>query len=533
MENNKKESEKTKIIVRQDNGKSNVPHLTWGEYIHQVNSYKWWIIAVSLIGALAGFGGAKYLINPKREKITSSLSFRLPLNKQQDAFLDGTPFDGRNLVSKANVDAVIKSNSDFKNLNPDKVYSALSISPVEVTTNNETRSSKTEFNLVTSAKPFDSSKQAQAFIGALIDYEVNNVSLPKIERIRLSTPFTRNESEDLESIKNSSFSQTTSYLSSLDNIISANYKDLISVFGENAFVSDNSSLLSLSTAYSKFSDKMDLLEGEFTTNYYVNFQDGKEEIVRNDCVQFGKQYKDELNTVETNLIHTNELLTKLSNIKTPDFQIGKQITELTEASSSLLKQKNSLISSLKNIGYTVTSVNDTTVVSENPDSTTGFYPSLNFYKENKNSSNSANKEKAIAWKQGSEGYATSLSERYQSLSNQYTIANNATKRLYKNSANAIYVKEANNGKLTGHLSNSIVAVAGLVLGFFVSSLLLAEIGRNLEFKKKNEGAKAFVNQPKTEETKSDFEEEGNDSSSKKTDTKESHTNSDCDQSKTE
>lgn len=39
MENNKKESEKTKIIIRQDNGKSNVPHLTWGEYIHQVNSY--------------------------------------------------------------------------------------------------------------------------------------------------------------------------------------------------------------------------------------------------------------------------------------------------------------------------------------------------------------------------------------------------------------------------------------------------------------------------------------------------------------
>ncbi|MDY3209686.1 MAG: hypothetical protein SOX24_04490, partial [Candidatus Enterosoma sp.] len=117
-------------------------------------------------------------------------------------------------------------------------------------------------------------------------------------------------------------------------------------------------------------------------------------------------------------------------------------------------------------------------------------------------------------------------ERYQSLSNQYTIANNATKRLYKNSANAIYVKEANNGNLTGHLSNSIVAVAGLVLGFFVSSLLLAEIGRNLEFKKKNESAKAFVNQPKTEDTKSDFEEEGNDSSSKEPDTKESHTDSD-------
>ena len=508
MENNKKESENTKVIIRQDNGKSNVPHLTWGEYIHQVNSYKWWIIAVSLIGALAGFGGAKYLINPKREKITSSLSFRLPLNKQQDAFLDGTPFDGRDLISKANVDAVIKNSSDFKNLNPDKVYSALSISPVEVTTDNKTISSKTEFNLVTSVKPFDGSEQAQAFIGALIDYEVNNVSLPKIERIKLSTPFTRNESEDLESIKNSSFSQTTSYLSSLDNIISANYKDLISVFGENSFVSDNSSLLSLSTAYSKFSDKMDLLEGEFTTNYYVNFQDGNEEIARNGFVQLGKQYKDELNTVETNLIHTNELLTKLSNIKAPDSQIGKQITELTEASSSLLKQKNSLITSLKNIGYTVTSVNDTTVVSENPDSTTGFYPSLNFYKENKNSSDSARKEKAIAWKQGSEGYPTSLSERYQSLSNQYTIANNATKRLYKNSANAIYVKEANNGNLTGHLSNSIVAVAGLVLGFFVSSLLLAEIGRNLEFKKKKEGVKPIVNQPK-EETKSDFEEEGN------------------------
>ena len=71
---------------------------------------------------------------------------------------------------------------------------------------------------------------------------------------------------------------------------------------------------------------MDLLEGEFTTNYYVNFQDGNEETARNGFVQLGKQYKDELNTVETNLIHTNELLTKLSNIKAPDSQIGKQIS---------------------------------------------------------------------------------------------------------------------------------------------------------------------------------------------------------------
>ncbi len=516
MDNNKKDSEQTKIIIRQDNGKANSPRLTWGEYIHQVNSYKWWIIAVSLIGALAGFMGSKYVLNQKKEKITSSLSFRLPLNKDQDAFIDGTPFDGRDLISKSNIEAVIKSNSDFKSLNPDKVYSALSISPVEVTTDNETTNSKTEFTLVTSVKPFESSEQAQSFIGALIDYEVNNVSLPKIDRIKLSSPFSGNEAEDLKSIKESSFSQSTSSLSTLNTIISTNYKDLVSVFGENSFVSDNSSLLSLSTAYSKISDKMDLLEGEFTSNYYVNFQDGKEDESRNAFVQLGKKYKDELRSVENELSNNRELLAKLSNIKTPDSQIGKQITELTNTITELANRKNTLIASLENIGYTYTTSNDTTIVSDSPDKATGFYPSLKFYKENKNSSDSANKSKALAWKQGSESYATSLSERYQSLSNQYIIANNATKGLYKNSANAIYVKEANNGTLSGHISNTIVAVAGLVLGFVASSLLLAEIGRNLEFKKKTAN-QPIIQKPKDEDVKSDFLEEESSSASKKED----------------
>ncbi len=514
MDNNKKDSEQTKIIIRQDNGKANSPRLTWGEYIHQVNSYKWWIIAISLIGALAGFMGSKYVLNPKREKITSSLSFRLPLNKAQDAFIDGTPFDGRDLICKSNIEAVIKSNSDFKSLNPDKVYSSLSISPVEITADNETANSKTEFTLVTSVKPFDSSEQAQAFIGALIDYEVNNVSLPKIDGIKLSTPFTRDVVKDLEGIKESSFSQSTSSLSTLNTIIFTNYKDLVSVFGENSYVSDGNSLLFLSTAYSKISDKMDLLDGELTSNYYVNFEDGKEEESMDSFIQLGKKYKDELKNVENELSSNKELLAKLSNIKTPDSQIGKQITELTNVITELSNRKNSLIASLGNIGYTFTTSNDTTIVSDSPDKATGFYPSLKFYKENKNSSDSTNKSKALAWKQGSESYATSLSQRYQSLSNQYIIANNATKVLYKNSANAIYVKEANNGTLSGHISNSIVAVAGLVLGFFASSLLLAEIGRNIEFKKKK-ADQSIIQQPKEEEVKSDFLEDESSSASKK------------------
>lgn len=89
MENKKNEQEKTNIIIRQEQKKGEEPHLTWGSYIHQVNVFKWWILGVTLVGAIAGYAGAKFVLNPRRENITSTLSYSLPLNNDSSEFIDG------------------------------------------------------------------------------------------------------------------------------------------------------------------------------------------------------------------------------------------------------------------------------------------------------------------------------------------------------------------------------------------------------------------------------------------------------------
>lgn len=507
---NKKENQQTKIIVRQDSNKSEGPHLSWGEYRHQVNSYKWWIIAVTLLGGIAGFAGTKFILNPKRETVTSTLSFSLPLNETQDSFLDGTPFDGRNLISKENIKAVIENNEDFKGLNADKVFSALSRFPVENKDANGTVSySKTNFVLVSYSSPFSSAKQTQAFVGALIDHEVNDVFVPKLENLSLANPFIQNETTDLTNIERNSFVESLSSLKTLDSLLTENYSTLLNTFPGSSVIEGTDTLLSLNNSYTLISKQIERRSGSLNTNFYVNFTDGQEEEKRNGLKTRGKDYKEQLSMIESSIKSKQEALSPLVQIQQPDFGISQQIVSLSNEISNLNSKKDSLVQSLKSFGYTVTVSTESVLVSEDLDSSTGYYPALKFYKENKDSSDTAKKEKALTWKKESENYLTSLKDRYKERSKQYKSANKATQVLYKNSNNKIYVKEANYGTVSGHISPYLVAGVGLVLGFFISSLLLAEIGRNLEFKKKKEGVKPIVNQPKTEETKSDFEEEGN------------------------
>ena len=268
-------------------------------------------------------------------------------------------------------------------------------------------------------------------------------------------------------------------------------------------------LLSLNNSYTLISKQIERRSGSLNTNFYVNFTDGQEEEKRNGLKTRGKDYKEQLSQIESSIKSKQEALSPLVQIQQPDFGISQQIVSLSNEISNLNSKKDSLVQSLKSFGYTVTVSTESVLVSEDLDSSTGYYPALKFYKENKDSSDTAKKEKALTWKKESENYLTSLKDRYKERSKQYKSANKATQVLYKNSNNKIYVKEANYGTVSGHISPYLVAGVGLVLGFFISSLLLAEIGRNLEFKKKKEGVKPIVNQPKTEETKSDFEEEGN------------------------
>lgn len=531
---NKKENQQTKIIVRQDSNKSEGPHLSWGEYRHQVNSYKWWIIAVTLLGGIAGFAGTKFVLNPKREAVTSSLSFSLPLNNAKDAFLDGTPFDGRNLISKENIKAVIESNDSFKGLNTDKIYSSLSRTPVESKDGNGNISySKTEFVLTTSTSDFSSSKQAKAFIGALIDHEVNQVFLPKIENLTLANPFTQNEAKDLSNIESVSFIESVSSFKTLDNVLVNNYTALLSTFPNSSSVVNNGDLLSLSNTYSNVSKKRKTRIGALNTRYYVNFTDGKEEETREELERLGNEYKDQVASIETSLKAKKDILNSLVQIKNPDASISFQITSLSNEISSLSEKKESLIKSLKDFGYSVASSSGSISVSDTLDSSTGYYPALKFYKENKDSSDAIKKKEALTWKKESEAYLVSLKDRYKERMNQYKIANQATQVLYKNSNNQIYVKEANYGIVSGHISNFLVAGVGLVLGFFVSSLLLAEIGRNIEYKKKKEAAKTeTVTAPMaSKESDSKTEESKTASTDKEEDSKkEDHTNLDWDKS---
>lgn len=470
------EKKQEKIIVVQNNNKTNDgPHLSGQGYLRGIHHFKYWIIAITLGFGIAGYLITRFLINPSRETLTTNIESKLALSKDGSAYLDGTSFSYTDIVSKDNIKEVVENNPDFSHYNADRLSNSNAFSIVATTTTNQDNIIEpNRYTITTTLSDFTSSDDAKSFLRAMLD----NIT-EKAEKGIEAFQYKNSLPTSGEKLVSMEFDEIINELESQYNYMNNSFKEMSSFFGNYSKVNGmtlDQHYSDFKTQYSTYS--FSALKGELYSNKYINLSSMDE--IQNKIAEYNyirSSYEVRFQSIHTEISSANELLSKLTNIKTPTEEIGQKISELTDEISSLESEKNDMIITLKNIGFTVSETEDGILINDDDSSQSTYLYKLRHADEK--------------YIQDCASFKTKLTGLYNSLNQTTSSASDLYRKAYQQSKkNKIDILDSGNGIINNHISNVLVCAVSAVLAFLVSSFLFVEIDINKEYqRKKNETEK--------------------------------------------
>ncbi len=457
------EENKNKIIVIQNgNQERSGNHLTFASYGKSIAKYKFWLLGITLGFTVAGFLGAKLILNPRREVMTTNITLNLALNEKKTAYLDGSSFSYTDLISKENINKVISGNESFKDYDYETLMmnSAFSLQPKTVTANNVETLSDSSYILTTNPTAFHSESDARKFISALVDCEeeraTNAINSYNIESVLpdASTNFETYDFSTWISTLNQQYAKIEKLFSDMSNLFSGTF----SVDGQtlNAYHSSFSSYY-INQSFSG-------VTGELINNKYVNIGSGTDEEVQSKIEEYknlSTSYQYQLNQILTTIAADQSQVTSLTNIKNPTEDISNLIVKYSNEIVTLSNQRDNIITEMNNIGYQVTITDNYASIMEDTSTDTYLYKL--------NHADAEWKKNCVSFKEKLKKYNTQMKEDNTSVSALYR------KTYLLSNKNVIAVAESNMGTVSGHISNFLVAGVALVVSFLVSSFIFGEI----------------------------------------------------------
>ncbi len=470
------------IIVQKDEHENKKgPHLSWSIYGKGINHFKWWLLGGSLVFGILGFVGAKFIYNPAKETLTTTITPALALNEDGTAYLDGSVYRATDLISKDNIEAVLAQNSSYK-YTYDKLMekNTFTISPTEKTelVDGVSTTVKTYSTYILTTKPgvFKTTNEARNFIKSLINYEIER-SKTAISSFSFSTCL-----PDSISFNSLSFDRMVEKLNSQYENLVDDYTSMVTKIGSNTIINNKT----LSSYYSDYVDnysnnQFNIISGQLVTNKFVNIsnkEEAKQKIYEYEDLKasYEKRFISLASTLNTDTALLDKLIQINSGKDGISEQIAVQITELTDQIKELQLEQSNMISELTQIGYNCTIDNNNNVTITKSTDTNNY-----LYKLNEYISSSSDE---TDWSKGCIAYKKTLLNFYTYLTNDTKTASSLYRTIYSSSQrNTIEVKESNNGTLSGHISNMLVAVIFLILGYVILSLSFAITEMNLQYNK--------------------------------------------------
>lgn len=482
-----------------DNNKKKGPHLSWSTYGKGIHHFKWWILGGTLLSSIAGFLFSKFVYNPKKETITTTLTQSLALDDSKSAYPDGSVYKHTDIISKDNIEAVLEANPEFKYTYESLMEkNAFTVTPITTTVTVDEVStevaSKDAYTMTTKPGVFRNEKEARKFIRLLVNYEIS-----KAEKAVSSFSY----ATCLPSKENFSLLTFDKMVDSLNNQFSyleADYSDLISTFGTNLIV-DGSSLANhhVDLTYKYTSYQFKILSGQLATNKYVNITDktdAQQKIFEYEDLKasYEKRFAVIASTLNTDISLFEKIIGISSGKDSIDASYSKQILELSEEIKSLQTEQASMISELTQIGYQCTKDDDNNVTITKSSDGNSYLQKLNDYINAP--------EEETEWSKGCATFRNSLTAFYTNLVADTEKASEIFRSIYSTKGrNTIDVKESNMGTLTGHISNLLSAAVCLILGFLLFSLAFALVEMNLDYNRKTVKASSTISCDDTKKPK--------------------------------
>ena len=482
------EKNNEKVIVIQE-GENTRKRFTWGDYCHQVNVFKYWILGISLVFAIVGYLILSLYWNPRHETSTSQVELNLPVEAiynedgklQEIAYLDGSPYSLYDIISRSNIEEVVQESVDAEgnplfSIDVDRFVreNGIAIQYANDSAGNVTSPDDFSYVLTIQNEYIGDSEAVSLFVDALIQNVIDRASqaIPN-ELLPDTLP------QDVSSMEAYALlSRMQEQYEKIDEV----YVTLLQEFGSSASVALNGTSSSLSSLYQDFllsysaSSSGSLfvsLSDELIANGYVRFESGQEGQRIQELQTLGSSLSYRLSNVNRQIEGVQQAITSLSSLIGPDSaptsEIQNYYLELIQQLNDLLAQQQSIQSELTILGYQVDDAGDVTL----PD-----YDSiaLEDYGAIQHLQALQASEDQGDWLEKNTSFFEQVDALVPALRSDVDKVNEVYRSLYQNrQASVVYVYPGR-VSTTGGINAFLGAALGLVLGYLVSSIALAAFG---------------------------------------------------------
>lgn len=288
-----------------------------------------------------GVVGIHYLYTKPNQVYSGSVTYQFR-GASQGLYPNGTTFDYRNLIEPSTLQTIKNSNSEYANIDIQTMIDKNAIK-VEQAVRNVYNDAGEEvptllpnyITLTCSASYFDSEAQAKSFLQDVLE-------APNTLANSLYDAIVYNQNLELASSA-LTYEDQYSYLINQRDLIYSNYSELISTFGESAFISADST--------TTISQELTIIRQFFTQYNLTNLQS---EARLNGYVKSKQPTEiDKLKNELDRLVHQYNLnQTKIDNLQTQRKEM------LASASGVIISSPNDFITSIHNLTATNTDLYD-------------------------------------------------------------------------------------------------------------------------------------------------------------------------------
>lgn len=479
MENKNSDNKNVLIIQNSDEKKSD--GMTLSKYGHYVAKYKYFIAIITLLFAIIGYLFASLYYNPSKSTLTSSFTLNLPFiiekttsitsNGEQTSdktikYLDGSKFSYQDIISRGNVESVIKNtksendeNSRKYTFSIDKLVEKNALSIEEKTIKNDNKIEiLTNSYIITAKTKYIGNKDAIAkeFIKDLIE-NIKKTALQKVESTSINSYLP-------DSTTSYDYSITLDALINQYDAINNFYSASVNSFSGSILTSDNKTTIQQKQtvfvnkyASSSTTTYLDDLKSEYIVENYIAFdkENIDSEITR--IEEAAKKAANSLASIQVDIKNKNEAIEKYVNaFGDKEAVYSKTFEEYVADLQKLRDKEKELTALVTRYGY-----------ADNANYIAGSV--LDHLKKAKTSSEPE-------WEAKNAEFVNKLNSYYSQIKTDLNSANDEYHYLYKTYENDIVYDSIDVGVITSGINAFLVALIFLVLGYLISSFTFYGIG---------------------------------------------------------
>ncbi|MCR5348587.1 MAG: hypothetical protein K6E59_03150 [Bacilli bacterium] len=473
-------------LVIVDEPEENKPsRWTFHRYLKGIAFGKWWIIGATVLLAVGGYLGTKFLINRLTQNVSASFSYEnIAMGSDGQGggtFADGSRFKYTSLVSPDTIAAVQSSKQDYASLKTTQIVDNIGIA-VSTYEDKDTGATVYElpnrFTITIKLSAFGDGTYAKQFLTDLI--ETANVKAQEaVAKHETDVSVPANFAE-------LAFTNQLNLLSERRAAVQNELSGLIATFTENGVINESGTLLrSLNTDFNYAFDYYGVdiftyLSDSLLYNRWVNYaEDALDEVIHR-FADTADAYKERMRAdiidIATKQKKVDELIAAAGGMIVTDSQYAQLIAAYEQDIVDAQVRRNGYLKELKDMGYEVetfranpTEANlDTIVLS----SATGTLSRLVAIK------NGTADADTLVWAEGCANFRASVLEILATLGGAEGYAkkvDNAYKYLYATQRSSVTYYNANVIVVSGTIPNIIGPIAGAVLGFVISSFICTAV----------------------------------------------------------